>query len=280
MDTFSIRGGGHFKTDSNAHIFMAHQTPLPPFNQDGNIMTNLISLNNKSRITLTGIYSQSTGIRFPDTLGQLTIHKPLGDCRLSKPLHVTDSLVLQKGILFVAETTGLTLSGRFREGNHLSFISGPVKLEMNNKTTLSIPIGDSLVFAPVSLNATGPFSSPLLVRFSRDSIPASQNNLRFPLKSLAKKGYWTFNPLNAATPITDSCSIQATIFDSATTGFTSLPFLEVKSADSSHWTLASLQINRENNTISTPQMTLGSSTWTIAELFPVALSQQEIRLKT
>lgn len=280
MDTFSIRGGGHFKTDSHTQIFMAHQTPIPAIHQDGNIMTSLISLHKKSGITLAGINSQSTGIRFPDTLGQLSIHKPLGECRLSKPLHVTDSLVLQKGILFVADTTGLTLSGIFREGNVQSYISGPVMLEMNNKTTVSIPIGDSLVFAPVSLTATRPFSNPLLVRFSRDSIPASDNNLRFPLKSLAKKGYWTINLLNAATPYSDSCSIQATIFDSATKGFTSLPFLAVKSADSSHWTLAILQINRENNTLSTPQMPLGSSTWTIAELYPVALSQQAIRLKS
>jgi hypothetical protein len=183
-------------------------------------------------------------------------------------------------MLHVSDTALITLSGIIRGGNVQSFIIGPVKLELNNKTTLSIPIGDSLVFAPVSLNARRTFSSPLLVRFSTDSISASENNLRFPLKSVAKKGYWIFNPLNASTPNTDSCSIQATIFDSATKGFTSLPFMAVKSADSSHWRLASLQINRENNTLSTPQLPLGSSTWTIAELFPVALSQQEIRLKS
>jgi hypothetical protein len=50
--------------------------------------------------------------------------------------------------------------------------------------------------------------------------------------------------------------------------------------DSSHWQLAHIQLARDSNRLTTPYIPIPNSIWTFSALHPVALSQQNIQLRT
>jgi hypothetical protein len=78
---------------------------------------------------------------------------------------------------------------------------------------------------------------------------------------------------------TDSLSLSATLFPEAITDLVGLPFLAMLPQDSSHWQLAHIQLARDSNRLTTPYIPISNSIWTLSDLHPVALSQQNIRLR-
>jgi hypothetical protein len=169
----------------------------------------------------------------------------------------------------------LIIKGLVKGGHASSFINGPCKIEASNISSIYFPIGDSLTFAPLNLKSLGPISIAMLVQFNSNRLPDGDNALRYPLKTISHSGYWQ---VSLSQP-TDNLMLQAKIIAEATMGFIGLPFFATRADDSTHWQLAHAHIARDSNSLSTPYMRITNSIWTFAELHPVALSQQSIRLR-
>ncbi len=276
MDTCSIRGNGIFRTENKALIMLGHKRVISDGSVKANIMTREHQIHKQTGFCFTGSENQTTGNHFPDSVGVLMINKTAGDLWIESALVVTDSLILNKGIIRNTDTALVTLTGKIKGGTGASFISGPLQVAAQNATGVYFPVGDSLTFAPLMVQSPAQRPFNMRVKFSANSIQAGGNGLRYPLKTLSKGG-WQLNMNNVGNN-PDSLSISATLFPEATTDFTGLPFLAMLPQDSSEWQLAHLQISRDSNQLTTPYLPIPNSSWTFSALHPVALSQQNIRL--
>lgn len=279
MDTCSIRGNGIFRTENKALIMLGHKRVISDGSGKANIMTREHEIHKQTGFCFTGSENQTTGNHFPDSVGVWMINKTTGDVWIEKPLVITDSLILEKGVIRNTDSSMVTLAGKMKGGSDLSFISGPLQVTAQNTNRVYFPVGDSLTFAPLMLQSPVQRSFNMRVKFTAKSTPTGVNSLRFPLKTLSKGG-WQLNINNAMGNNTDSFSLSATLFPAAITDLVGLPFLAILPQDSSHWQLAYMQLARDSNRLTTPYIPIPNSMWTFSALHPVALSQQNIRLRT
>jgi hypothetical protein len=277
MDTCSIRGNGIFRTEKGSLIVLEHQRVISDGSVAANIMTRGQQIHKQTGFWFTGSENQTAGNLFPDSLGILKINKIAGDLWLEKPILITDSLILEKGVIRNTDSSMVTLAGKIKGGNGVSFIGGPLQVTTQNTNRVFFPVGDSLIFAPLMLQSPVQRSFNMRVKFTAKSTPTGVNSLRFPLKTLSKGG-WQLNINNAMGNNTDSFSLSATLYPEATTDLVGLPFLAMLPEDSSHWQLAHMQLSRDSNRLTTPYIPIANSIWTLSDLYPVALSQQNIRL--
>ena len=279
MDTCSIRGNGIFRTEKGSLIVLEHQRVISDGSVEANIMTREQQIHKQTGFWFTGSENQTTGNHFPDSVGVWMINKTAGDVWIEKPLVITDSLILEEGVIRNTDSSMVTLAGKMKGGSGLSFISGPLQVTAQNANRVYFPVGDSLTFAPLMLQSPAQRSFNMHVKFIAKSTPTGVNSLKFPLKTLSKGG-WQLNINNAMGNNTDSLSVSATLFPEAITDLVGLPFLAMLPQDSSHWQLAHMQLSRDSNRLTTPYIPIPNSIWTFSALHPVALSQQNIRLRT
>jgi hypothetical protein len=254
---------------------LAHEQAISNGTSAANIMTAVQQIHERTGVVLTGSRQQSAGNGFPGALGSLVLNKDSGKFRVDGPLLLTDSLVLVRGIIQTSDSALLTIKGSVKGGHASSFINGPCQIETSNRSLIYVPVGDSMTFAPLTFKTPLPTSFSVHLKFNANRLPDGENALNYPLKKISNSGYWQVGLTNP----TDSVMLQALIFSEATSSFTALPFLAKRDADSTHWQLAHTHIARNSNSLSTPYMLMASSIWTFAELLPLALSQNDIRLR-
>ena len=277
MDTCSVWGNGLLRTENSALIVLGHKLAISDGAAEANIMTRERQIHKQTGFWFLGSEHQTAGNLFPDSLGVLMINKTASDLWIEKPMVITDSLILEKGVIRNTDTSIVTVAGKIKGGTGQSFISGPLHVIAQNLNRVYFPVGDSMTFAPLILQSPEQRSFNICVKFSVNSTPTGVNNLRYPLKTISKGG-WQLD-VNKVGNNTDSLSVSAFLYPGATTELVGLPFLAMLPQDSSHWQLAHMQLARDSNRLTTPYIPISNSIWTLSDLHPVALSQQNVRLR-
>ena len=189
FSTYSVKGAGQFIADSAANLLLAAPVAVATDSGTENINTLQTHFHPKVRFHFYGTNEQATGRLFPLSIGMLTLNKTNGDLQLSTGLHISDTLMLTRGKIIVADTIRLEVSGYTSFGNENSFVDGPFT-QLSNLETLHFPIGKGNVYAPVQIERPLSINSFYTIRCVEKNYPNLNKPLAYPLANINETIFW------------------------------------------------------------------------------------------
>jgi hypothetical protein len=186
-----IKGIGKVIIDSNANLATAARTIIGNDSMS-NLQTAQLEIHQSVGFTCYGNNMQSTGERFPMSISRLHLDKPNEKLTLTKSLQISDSLLLQKGIIKLSKDAAITIVNYTDQGNDSSFVAGSV-IQRSKKNELHFPVGVDSIYAPISIiRNTDSITSYSIIPSLFSSVDTLQLTLP-PVEKVTSKIYWTIS---------------------------------------------------------------------------------------
>jgi hypothetical protein len=210
--------GGKFISDSASNILISSTNGISSDPQKGNIRSSQININSKSTVVFCGEGNQETGELFPDTLSGIIIEKGLGNVKLSRNLHITDSLMLKKGNLIGSDSCKTSFYGKHilpneyinnvAESSYMGFIEGPFNYYSDSTTEVFFPIGKEGIYAPISIVKDKASPVNYCIEYFIEKSKKHDSTKTYPLYKIDSSQYWKIEYNNPVSTIEIKSSIS------------------------------------------------------------------------
>jgi hypothetical protein len=191
-----IKGVGKVIVDSITNIATSART-IVGADSMSNLQTQQLDIHDKVSFICYGPNAQSTGERFPARISSLYLAKSKEKLHLTKSISITDSLLLNKGILSLPDTAVITIGNYVNQGNDSSFIAGKV-IQSSKKLELVFPIGIDTLFAPTRIIRSSNSTIAYAMQVNRFSYNDFLQQTHPPVEKITRNFYWTILQLDTA----------------------------------------------------------------------------------
>lgn len=277
--SYSISGSGTIVADSASTLGFGATEGISTDSSIGNIRLEKLSIHSKTNHVFYGEGAQQTGARFPNVAASLSVNKPSGQLSLSKPILVTDSLILGMGSLTTDSNAVLTFSGTKLEASSNGFVTGPFRYWTSVQKDLDFPVGKSSRFAPLVISKKSSDTALFQAEYHAMGHPFPDSAMVFPVRSVSNSEYWTINKIFPADSLPSTDILRISLGSNSTSNIIGQPLLARMSAGVTRWELISLYANNPYpNTVASAPTILRSGIYTFGSMYPSALPNERLAL--
>ena len=191
-----IRGIGSFIAEDNSSLACAGPLIISD-DSLSTISTRIISIHPNIRFICYGTSPQTTGARFPLTINTLILNKPNTKLTLTQSLNINDTLLLNKGIITLPDTSSIGIRNFCSSGNDSSYIEGRI-IHSNNKLQLNFPLGIDNRFLPASISRTSITATIYAMQIKRIASDTIQYKKIEPIEKITSPYYWVLSKTNSS----------------------------------------------------------------------------------
>ena len=190
-----IHGIGSFSAEANTSFACAGQIIISD-DSLSNISTQQISIHPNVRFTLNGVSPQATGERFPLMINTLIMDKPNGKLNLTQSLTIKDSLLLNKGIITLPDTSSIGIHNYCSNGNDSSYIEGQI-LQSSTLLQLNFPLGIDNTFLPATILRTSNTATVYAMQIKSILSDTVLHQNIGPIEKIMIPYYWVLSKTNS-----------------------------------------------------------------------------------
>ena len=199
--------GGKFYSDSASRILISSPNGISSHPEKGNIRSSQIDIKPTSSVVFCGEGNQESGELFPDTLSTLIIDKTLGNVKLTRSLHINDSLILKKGNIISSDSCRISFSGNnilsnqttnnLNESSYMGFIEGPFIYFSDSSEQVNFPIGKEGNYAPITIVKDKAVPITYCIEYFNGKSSMHDRNKSYPLEKIDSSQYWKIDCINS-----------------------------------------------------------------------------------
>ena len=271
-----IHGTGSFTAEPNTSFACSGRYIISD-DSLSNISTRIINIHPNVRFTCYGESPQTTGQRFPLSINTLILNKPNAKLNLAQSLIINDTLLLNKGIISLADTSSIDIRNFCSSGNDSSYIEGEI-IQSNNQLQLNFPLGIDNVFLPAIISRTSITTTVYAMQIKRIESDTSLNQNIGPIEKIMSPYYWTLSKTNSNQH--DVAEEKLELFKNNADSTHSINCIAILDTINNHWKLASnLNLQTAQTKLSTNINPLISGSYTLAKAQYVILPLSTIFLE-
>lgn len=237
-----LDGDAGFILSKGSRMITSHLDGIASAGKSGAVQViGVRSFSSEAEYVFTGMSHQKTGLGLPSVVKKLVIDNNGGSSHggvfLSKPVAVSNELVLENGFLQTTQTNMLTiLDGATATTYNSAFVEGPMRKA--GKAAFVFPTGWSGAgggLIPIGISSINSYSV-IQAEYKRAPATNKGNTIKAPLHHISYCEYWEMFPVtgNPTAIITmyrnahSACNPTATVMDLST--------VRVARSDGSAWT--------------------------------------------
>ena len=157
-------------------------------------------------------------MQFPDTLSRLIIDKRKGNLKLSRNLHITDSLILKRGNLISSDSCKISFYGQLilpnefinniTSASYMGFIEGPINYYTDSTTEVFFPIGKDGIYAPISIIKDTALPMSYCIEYFKGKSNKYDSTKTYPLYKIDSSQYWKMGYIDPGSTVKIKSSIN------------------------------------------------------------------------
>lgn len=279
LDTLAISGPGYFQSDSAAELILASNHGISDTSK-GNLRMRSLFIHPRTVHVFTGQLDQISGSRFPDSVGALILNKTSGEMRLSKCIHVIDSIQLLKGNVISHDTALLKLDGNKIGGSTQGFIKGPLNRSGEYAGDWLFPLGDDSLYAPTMISVGfGVTRRSYTLSYYAKSAPMIDSAKKYPVRVIGRNEHWIIHRNMEDTTWRAEDILRLPIGTKSLTGIKGQPNMVHFDTIERKWILMPLKLESSfQNWVSSNPQSWKNGIFTLGEMEPIALSNEKLYL--
>ncbi len=189
-----IHGIGSFTAETNTSFACSGRYIISD-DSLSNISTQHINIHPNIRFICYGESPQTTGSQFPLTIKTLILNKPNTKLTLTQSLTINDTLLLNKGIITLPDTSSIGIRNYCSSGNDSSYIEGQIK-QSNNQLQLNFPLGIDNKFLPAIISRTSNTATTYAMQIKRLESDTALRHMIAPIEKIMSPYYWVLSKDN------------------------------------------------------------------------------------
>lgn len=230
-----IYGIGSFTAEANTSYACAGKLIISD-DSLSNISIQHISIHPNVRFTCNGVSPQATGERFPLMINTLVMDKPNGKLNLTQSLTIKDSLLLNKGIITLPDTSSIGIRNYCSNGNDSSYIEGQI-LQSSALLQLNFPLGIDNTFLPATILRTSNTARVYAMQIKSILSDTVLDPNIGPIEKIMSAYYWALTKSNLTQHETIEEKLEISKKDEDSTN--SINCIVIFDSIGRHWRLAS-----------------------------------------